>query len=177
MDSNTIQTPAASSSIARVLVVADWSIDPQAVIDACERRNREGPAAFGLVVPAWLHGLDWAGDPLASVPCARRQLANVTARAVAAGRAFDTADVGDPEPVAAACDASADWPADEIVICARGSRVSHPFDLAHRVERVTGLPVQRVSLPVPSNGTRRSWLRQRDGHCAVQPQAAWLNAT
>ena len=71
-------------------------------------------------------------------------------------------------------------PSSSIVICARGSRVPHPFDVTHRAARVTGLPVQRVSLPVPSvgNGTRRSWLRQRNGHCALdQPQAAWLNAT
>ncbi|MDQ3933090.1 MAG: hypothetical protein M3340_00485 [Actinomycetota bacterium] len=175
MDSSNTHNPAPGSSLARVLVVADWSVDAEAVIEACERRNREAPAAFALVVPAWLHGIDWAGDPRASVPCAHRQLANVTARAAAAGRTFDAADVGDPEPVAATCDALADWPADEILICARGSRVPHLFDLTHRVERVSGLPVQRVSLPVPSssNGTRRSWLRQRNGHCALdQPQAA-----
>jgi hypothetical protein len=175
MDSSNTHKPTPNSSITRVLVVADWSIDAQAVIDACERRNREAPAAFALVVPAWLHGVDWAGDPLASVPCAQRQLANVTALAARSGRAFDSADIGDPEPVAATCDALNDWSADEIVICARGTRASHPFDLIHRVERVTRLPVRRVSVPVPSasNGARRSWLRQRNGHCALdQPQAA-----
>ena len=159
----------------RVLVVADWSLDAQAVVDACERLNRETRAAFALVVPAWLHGIDWAGDPFASVPCAQRQVANITALAARFGRAFDSADVGDPEPVAATCDALADWPADEIVVCARGSHVPHPFDVIHRTARVTGLPVRRVNLPVrsASKGAFRSWLRPRNGHCALdQPQAA-----
>jgi hypothetical protein len=162
-----------------VLVVADWSIDAQAVIDACERRNKETTSAFGLIVPAWLHGIDWAGDPFASVPCARRQLVNITTLASRSGRAFDSAEIGDPEPVAAMCDVLDDWLADEIVICARGSRIPHPFDVTHRAARVTGLPVQRVSLPVPSssNGTRRSWLRRLNGHCALdQPQGAQLSA-
>ena len=117
MNSTDIHSQAASESMARVLVVADWNVDAEAVIEACERRNREAPAAFALVVPAWLHGIDWAGDPRASVPCSHRQLANVTARAAATGRAFDSADVGAPAPVAATCDALADWPADEILIC------------------------------------------------------------
>lgn len=43
---------------ARVLVVADWTIDPHEVVAACAQR-RDG-AVFVLTVAAWLHGLDWA---------------------------------------------------------------------------------------------------------------------
>jgi hypothetical protein len=60
--------------VARVLVVADWAVDPYGVIAACHRRAAEGGTVFALVVPARLHGLDWVGDPYASRPCAARQL-------------------------------------------------------------------------------------------------------
>jgi hypothetical protein len=57
---------------AAMLVVADWAVDPRKVVATCAARGRG--SVLHLVVPAWLHGLDWAGDPFASVPCARRQL-------------------------------------------------------------------------------------------------------
>jgi hypothetical protein len=138
--------------LTRVLVVADWSIDAHAVIEACERRNREGASSFGLVVPAWLHGLDWAGDPRASVPCAQLQLAGIAALAAGAGRGFDMAAVGDPEPVTALGDALAAWPADEILICSGPPplAIPHPVDLNHRVRRATKLPVRRSVAPPPA---------------------------
>ena len=58
----------------RVLLVADWAIDPHAVVRQATRHDQMHPTVYGLLVPAWLHGLDWAGDPEASVPCARRQV-------------------------------------------------------------------------------------------------------
>jgi hypothetical protein len=48
-------------------------------------------------VPAWLHGLDWASDPAASVPCAQRQLTNISRLVRAADLSFDAASVGDPD--------------------------------------------------------------------------------
>ena len=56
MDLTTSQPAPVSETLGRVLVVVDWSVDPQAVIDACERRDAEQPSSFALVVPAWLHG-------------------------------------------------------------------------------------------------------------------------
>jgi len=38
-----------------------------------------------VVVPAWLHGLDWAGDPFVSVRCARRRTELLNALSVDAG--------------------------------------------------------------------------------------------
>jgi hypothetical protein len=64
----------ADTSRARVLLVSDWTVDPHAVVAAAARHDERESAAFALLVPAWLHGLDWVGDPLASVPCAQRQL-------------------------------------------------------------------------------------------------------
>jgi hypothetical protein len=47
----------------RVLAVADWTTDPQAIVAACVERQERSGGDFALLVPAWLHGLDWVGDP------------------------------------------------------------------------------------------------------------------
>src|SRR4051794_25711570 len=151
---------------ARVLVVADWRIDPHAVVAAAARRHSHSEASFGLIVPAWLHGLDWAGDPAASVPCAGRQLQRVTMLAAAAGLTVHDAAVGDPDPVTAIADAIDRWPAGELLICVPARRlVSGPFDLARRAHRFTGLPVSRVAVPALAP-PRSHWLHRRSGHCA-----------
>lgn len=79
-----------------VLVVADWTVDPRAVVVACNRRDDRHRASFVLVVPAWLHGLDWAGEPSASVPCARSQLQILIDLCDAAGLDVGATTVGDP---------------------------------------------------------------------------------
>jgi hypothetical protein len=149
-----------------VLLVADWTVDAHAVVaEARRHRAARSNAAFGVVVPAWLHGLDWAGDPRASFPCARRQVAAIGELAAAAGLPVDAMMVGDPDPLAAICDAILDWPVDEVLLFARGSRFSRfgPLDLQHRVHRSTGLPVRRVGM----RGTPRHRLGTgtRSGHC------------
>jgi hypothetical protein len=160
----------------RVLVVADWTADPEGVLAACVQRKELSGGAFGLLVPARLHGLDWVGDPTASVPCAQRQLATIGRLADAAGFTFDGATVGDPDPVAAVCDALHDWPAAEILLCTkrRMVAVSHPLDLAWRTRRLTGLSVGHIQVrPSEARQDGESRLRLRSGHCALdQPRAA-----
>ena len=158
----------------RVLVVADWTTDPEAVVAACLVQHERSGADLALLVPAWLHGLDWAGDPAASVPCAHRQLNAIGRLADAAGITFYPAGVGDPDPVAAICDALSDWPAGELVLFTRWRRtgVSHPLDIAHRTRRATGLPVSHLRLGSTSHA-RGETRRRRTGHCAVeQPHPA-----
>ena len=160
----------------RVLVVADWTTDPEAVVAACVERAELTGGDFALLVPARLHGLDWVGDPAASVPCAQRQLTTIGRLADADGFAFECAAVGDPDPVTAICDALHAWPAGEVLLCTRrrGAAISHPLDLARRTRRLTGLPVGRIQVrpsatPMPSTG----WLRWRSGHCALdRPRTA-----
>ena len=138
-------------SSTRILVVADWKLDPHAVVAACSRHLESHDASFALLVPAWLHGLDWAGDPTASLPCAQRQLERVHELCVAAGLPVSTADVGDPDAVTAI-----------------GDVLGHRFDLAHRAERATGIPTRRVALPGARGRSRiRTWTRLRRGHCAA----------
>jgi len=145
-----------TTTATRVLVVADWTVDPHAIVAACSARRHDAPCTFALLVPAWLHGVDWAGDPGASRPCAERQLATTRALFDAAGLVLDVAAVGDPDPIAATEDVLADWPADELLLCLRGRRLpAHVFDLAHRARRATGLPVRRAALR-----------RDHRGHCA-----------
>src|SRR5215212_11710635 len=101
-------TPTRDATRARVLLMADWAVDPHAVVAAASRRDARGPAEFHLVVPAWLHGVDWAGDPLGSFPCAQRQLDRLRGLTAAAGLAVAHAAVGDPDPTAAIGDALED---------------------------------------------------------------------
>jgi hypothetical protein len=166
---------ASSTAPDRVLLVADWNVDPQAVVDAI--RSQPPAATLALLVPAKLNGLDWVGDPYASVPCAQRQLDRIIELAHHAGLTFAAAAVGDPEPLAAICDALADCPAERLVLFARGGRLSapHPFDLFTRARRLTGLEaVERIELPAAARpARRRTWLPLRSGHCTLQqPQSA-----
>ena len=153
----------------RVLVVADWAADPYGVISACRRRAAESDVTFALVVPAWLHGLDWVGDPNASRPCAARQLEALERIASEAGLQVDLAEVGDPDPTSAIEDARAAYTATEILLCGRPRRFSHPFDLSHRVRRTSGLTVREASVTASTREReRRGWGVLRDGgHCAA----------
>jgi hypothetical protein len=155
-------------SAARVLLVADWTFDPHAVIDEARRLRRERPEiAFHILVPAWLHGLDWAGDPRASVPCAHRQLEALAELAGAAGIAVRTVAVGDPDPATAIYDAVQDSPFDEVLLFARARRLAFgPLDLQHRVQRLTGLPVRRIAMPLPAATAPP---HRRRGHCIQDP--------
>ena len=151
----------------RVLVVADWTADAEAVLAVCLQHRELSGGALRLLVPARLHGLDWAGDPGAGVPCAQRQLTTIGRLADAVGFAFEGAAVGDPDPLAAICDALHAWPAGEVLLCTRrrgGGRLpparSGPVHPA--ADKAAGLP-----------RSARAWLRWRSGHCALgRPRAA-----
>jgi hypothetical protein len=153
----------------RLLIVADWTVDPQSVVAAVARRTEQN-VSLALVVPAWLHGLDWAGDPYASVPCARRALETLANQLSHAGLHVHSAEVGDPDPTAAIGDALLDQPVDKVMIFAHRTRLgSHPLNLAHRIARATSLPVEQLAVARPS---RRLHLRRR-GHCSItEPLAA-----
>jgi hypothetical protein len=146
----------------KVLFVADWAVDAHTLVAEASRRAAAADTELGLVVPAWLHGLDWAGDPHASVPCACRQVETIGELAAGAGLWLTVATVGDPDPATAIYDTLETWPADEIVLFAPTHRlVLRPFDLRHRAQRMTGLPVHQVAM---THGRRT--------HCAAEVAAA-----
>ena len=146
------------------LVVADWTIEPDVVVTECRARIADG-APLRIVVPAWLHGLDWAGDPWVSVPCAHRQLERITRLCLAHGLHVQSSEVGDPDPVTAICDAVDAVRIDRILLFARGRHVSsgYPLSVARRAERLSGLPVQGFAAPLAPRPQRRR--RFAGGHC------------
>lgn len=153
----------ATEALRRVLVVADWTVEATDVVAECRRRAEREPALFILMVPAWLHGLDWAGDPHAAEPCAQRQLVTLARLCVDAGLLVEVAGVGDPSPISAIGDALDAYAATGVLLCTRARHVPpHPFDLLHRAHRVTGLPVYRVAIRASGPG----------GHCAAEAALA-----
>ena len=154
---------------AATLVVADWAVDPEAVAATCAARDR-GPALH-LVVPAWLHGLDWTGDPFASVPCARSQLERIVDLCRTAGLRVASAKVGDPDPLSAIGDALEAARVDEIVLFARGRHVNpgHPFSVVRRAERLSGLRVTPVAVRAAPRPPRRRFLA--GSHCVPATHA------
>lgn len=133
-----------SIGVNRVLAVVDWDADSERAVQALCVAAETGPAVFGLVVPARLHHLDWVGDPIASVPCAERQLDEVAALAGRDGLDLARLGVGEPEALTAIRDALLRWPADEILLARARHSAPRPFNLAGRVRRATRLPVRRI---------------------------------
>jgi hypothetical protein len=131
-------------TINRVLAIVDWDADPERAVEAFQSVAHAGPSVFGLVVPSRLHGLDWLGDPIASVPCAQRQLDALAERATRDGLDLARLGVGEPEALTAIRDALLRWPADEIVLARARHLAPRPFNLARRVRRVTRIPVRHV---------------------------------
>lgn len=155
------------------LALADWTIDAAAVVSACEAADPDRVAALRIVVPAWLHGLDWVGDPRASLPCARRQVDRIAQLCAAIGLHVESLEVGDPDPLSAIGDALADHPVDEIVVFARGRHVAgaYPLSVVRRAERLTGLPVRGVAAPRAASRSRRPF--RFGAHCeAAVPRVA-----
>ena len=147
------------------LVVADWTVDPQAVVTWCRAHDDSRTSTLRIVVPAWLHGLDWVGDPWASVPCAQRQLERISGLCAAAGLPVESGVVGDPDPLSSIDDAVHAGRVDEILLFARGRHVAagYPLSLARRAERLTGVAVHRVAAPRAASRRRRLVLA--GGHC------------
>jgi hypothetical protein len=159
-----------SSRTHRVLAVTDWSVDAARVVDALRSRNRHRPEVFGLVVPSRLGALDWIGDPNAARPCAERQLDRLSRLTALGGVPVDIARVGAPETTAAVDDVLEDWAADEIVVFerARWPGLPGPLGLVRRLERRTGVSVERVAVTSADGRKGRRLLGPGTPHCTAQ---------
>src|SRR3954471_25037493 len=140
-DSNRRADGGSGRQRSRVLVVADWAVDARAVLSACPHPTSGDQREVALLIPAWLHGLDWVGDPRASVPCAGRQLETIVGLAAAPGVEFTSARGGGADGLTSICAVLTSCPADELLLCSRTRRLrrSQPLDPEWRARRLTGL--------------------------------------
>jgi hypothetical protein len=140
----------------RILVVADRTADPFPLVERLRERARKERIAATVVVPASLHGLEWAGDPHAEVPAAERHAALIQVAVLNAGAASADARVGDADAHAAVDDALATDEYDEIVLNVRSARLTAALGLtlAARIApdseaSVTDLRPKRRWRPLP----------------------------
>jgi hypothetical protein len=113
----------------RVLIVADRTVDPAPVVDALRERAETQRLEATVMVPASLHGLEWAGDPRATIPAADLHAALLHVALLNAGVESCEAMVGDPDPHAAIDDALRTQRFDEVLINVPSSRLARAFRL------------------------------------------------
>ena len=114
----------------RMLVVSDRTADPTALIDAVRKQAQGQRIEATVVVPATLHGLEWAGDPHATAPAAARHAALLQVSLLNAGVAICHAYVGDPDARAAIDDSMAAERFDEVLVNMRAHLLTRALRLA-----------------------------------------------
>ncbi|HEX2104684.1 MAG TPA: hypothetical protein VHF51_13595 [Solirubrobacteraceae bacterium] len=126
---------------ARVLVLANRTVDSPQLREALVARRERGPISVCLLVPA-----AWEiQDPHGGVESGRRRI-----NAALTNMRDDGLDVqcklGDPDPVAALREAWDPDRYDEVIVSTLPSRVSRwlQMDLPRRAEKITGVPVTHV---------------------------------
>lgn len=131
---------------AKVLVIANRTAGSEELLDALRERAEEGPARFHLVVPATPHGVRWAADMHAGLEPAEHDLDGALERLRALGLEAD-GEVGDPDPLAAVCDAANADRYDEVIVSTLPKHLSRwlKLDLPRRAAHATGLPVSHVA--------------------------------
>ncbi len=132
---------------ARVLVVANRTVDSSELIAALRQRATRSPASFTLLVPAVPHGLAWAADMKAGGPEARPRAEVGARRMRMSGLEVEAAIIGDPDPFAAVGDVLRTAEFDELVVATLPRGVSRwlRLSLPHRLRRMTDLPVLHVT--------------------------------
>src|SRR5689334_14360487 len=146
------------NEVEHVLVVAERAADPVPLIDMLSRRAHASQVAVTLLVPATLHGLDWAGDPRAGITDAALYAERLRRRLATHGVEVLTTLVGDPDPRAATEDVLGAHPFAEVVISRPPKRVAHLLrvDLPQRLEQATDAPVTYVRAGKPAPRRWRS---------------------
>lgn len=132
---------------AKVLVVANRTVDSSELIAALRQRAANSPASFTLLVPAVPRGLAWAADMKAGGPEAKPRAEEGARRLRMSGLEVETAIVGDPDPFAAVGDALGTAEFDELVVSTLPRGISRwlRLSLPHRLRRMTDLPVLHVT--------------------------------
>jgi hypothetical protein len=143
----TVQLASHETATRRVLVLALPNVRSEELLRTMREKSRDGSARFSLVVPAVPLGLDWYCDLSAGREIATERLSNLLWRCRRANHLVEEAEIGDPDPMAAAMDAVNFGEFDEILLA--GPRPSWAaqrmrMSLAERLRRQTGLPVEHV---------------------------------
>ncbi|HET7484707.1 MAG TPA: hypothetical protein VFJ64_04955 [Solirubrobacterales bacterium] len=135
------------STKARVLVVANRTVDSSELISALRLRAAHSPAGFTLLVPAVPRGLSWAVDMKAGGPEAELRAKTGALQMRSCGLEIEAVTVGDPDPLAAVGDILLARRFDEIVVSTLPHGVSYwlRLSLPQRLQRLTDLPVTHVT--------------------------------
>ena len=135
-----------SEEKAHVLVVANRTAASDELLEALVQRVERGPAEFFLVVPATPRGASWMTDMYGGRDGAEHRLGDALTRWRDVGIECD-GRVGDPDALAAACDAANQGDYEEIIVSTLPHHVSKwlHLDLPHKVAHATGLPTGHVT--------------------------------
>jgi hypothetical protein len=130
----------------KVLVVATRTAACNELVDVLADRAEQDQATFSLLVPATPYGWAWLADMYSGGVEAERYMTAALERYAEAGLEVESAQLGDPDPVAAVMDAVHFASYDEIVVCTLPRHLSKwlRVSLPHRLSSVTGLPVTQV---------------------------------
>lgn len=163
------------NEVEHVLVVAERAADPVPLINMLARRAHASRLVVTLLVPATLHGLDWAGDPRAGIADAARYAERLRRRLAADGVQVDTTLVGDPDPRAAIEDVLAVRRFAEVVISRPPKRVAQLLrvDLPQRLQQATDAPVTHVRAGRPAPRRWRSPIDREPRRPSGRPRFRW----
>ena len=126
---------------ARVLVLANRTVDSDELREALRARSEQGPIDVTLLVPAV-----WEiQDPHGGFESAQRRIHNALERMRDDGLRVGVR-IGDPDPLTALRDAWRPDRYDELIVSTLPSRISKwlHIDLPGRAEKVAGVPVSHV---------------------------------
>jgi hypothetical protein len=130
----------------KVLVVATRTAACSELVDVLTDRAAQMQARFSLLVPATPYGWAWLADMYSGGVDAERYLASAIERYTEAGLELESAQLGDPDPVAAVMDAVHFAHYDEIIVSTLPRHLSKwlRLSLPHRLRAISGLPVTHV---------------------------------
>jgi len=128
----------------RMLIVADRSADPGKLMDVLRRQAASQRIEATVLVPASLNGLEWMGDPRATIPAAEQHAELLQVALLNLGVARCEARAGDADPHAAIDDALRAEAFDEVLISMRTPRLATAMHvgLAQRVAPETDADVR-----------------------------------
>lgn len=149
-----------------VLVVANVTAASDELLAALKRRAKRGQCGFTLLVPA-------TGGGKPGREAAQKGLDAAVARIEGEGLEVEGI-IGDPDPVVAVHDLWDPRRFDEIVISTLPTGASRwlALDLPHRVEKLTGVPVEHVVAAEPRPPVRTEPVPAPERYGVLSPLSA-----